>query len=288
MTDATRRASGAVAALEGVLGVTSTGDGPLTVLPDAQWRNQWGAVYGGYVAGVLVHALERAAPEGQRLAIAHVCFVNALRTEPAQVAIEPVRRGRTASCLLARLIQDRQPAAVATGWTSTEPPDQPSRYDLARPPAGEPDEHRPRPRPAVEPGDPLSFSALQFEVRDVSGHDGSHAEQVRRVEWYRLLALDLADDEPMPLGGLALVADMIGAPQYFTAHHAMGAQPALLSLDLSLHIFAAPAGPWLLGATSSVGVAHGRTIATGTYHDRAGALAATVTQLSLARPMGVF
>jgi len=278
----------AVAALERVLGVSAIADGSLDVAPDSQWRNQWGAIFGGYVAGVLVHALERAAPDGQQLSIAHVCFVNALRAEPARASVETVRRGRTASCLEARLHQDGRVSALATGWTSGEPPGQPARYDRAPPPAGAPEEHAARSSPELEPGEALSFSRNHFEVREVAGHDGPASEPVRRAEWYRLPALAVADDEPMPLGGLALVADMIGGPQYHTAKDLLGTQPALLSLDLSLHIFAAPLGPWLLSATESAGVAHGRAIATGACYDASRALVATVAQQSLVRPMGVF
>ena len=151
MSDRRSAEARACAAVERLLGMSPAAGSTFEVLPDRQWVNNWGAVYGGYVAGVLVHALDRATPEGQQLSIAHVNFVSALRTLPARTTVEAVRRGRTASCLLARLEQDGRPAAIATGWTTAAIPGGPSRFDLPAPPARAPLEHPPRRAPCSSP-----------------------------------------------------------------------------------------------------------------------------------------
>jgi acyl-CoA thioesterase-2 len=245
------------------------------VVPGDGWGNQWGATFGGYVAGVLLHALERAAPEGQVLSAAHVSFVQPLRTHEARLDIELHRGGRTATSLGARLEQDGQPVALATGW-ATAAVEQSGRTDTAPPDAGPPGDY-----PAqISRDESVGFVAREFEIRPVPRPSRGTAA----VQWMRLTRIALADDEPWPAAALGIVADMVGAGQFRAAVLALGAPHALLSLDLVVQLVDRARGPWLLGAFDHVALAEGRTIGRGELYDGSGRFVAAVTQQSLVRP----
>jgi acyl-CoA thioesterase len=125
--------------IEEVLGI----DGD-AVVPGAGWGNQWGAIFGGYVAGVVMHALERAVPPQQSLSAVNVAFLRPLLTHAARLSAETHRRGRTATALGARLEQDGEPVAVATAWASADD-EQPVRVDVVRPDVRPPHAYEPRP-----------------------------------------------------------------------------------------------------------------------------------------------
>jgi acyl-CoA thioesterase len=245
------------------------------VVPEAGWGNQWGATFGGYVAGVVMHALEREAPAGQILTAAHVAFLQPLRTHEAVLAIETHRSGRTATSLGARLEQDGQPVAIANGWASAD--GEPARrIDVARVEAGPPGDHEPR----VSRDDSVGFVARDFEIRPVP-----HARTATAAtQWMRLTRLELGPDEALPAGALGLVADMVGSGQFRAAELALGTPQALLSLDLVVHLVERARGPWLLGAFDHVALADGRTVGRGELYDEGGRFVASVTQQSLVRP----
>jgi acyl-CoA thioesterase-2 len=254
--------------IEEVLGI----DGAV-VRPGDGWGNQWGATFGGYVAGVVMHALERAAPDGQLLSVAGVSFVQPLRTHEARVAVDVVRGGRTATSLTARLEQDGATVAVATGWTSTDAK-QPQRVDVVRPHVGPPEQYEPR----RWRDDTVHFVDRDFEIRPVT------TDGVRTVEWLRLRRVEIGAADAWPAGALGVVADMVGAGQFRAAHAALGERHALLSLDLAVHAVAPARGPWLLGDFDNVALAHGRVIGRGELYDERGEFVASVTQQSLVRP----
>jgi acyl-CoA thioesterase-2 len=249
------------------------------VSPSAGWGNQWGSTFGGYVAAVLMHALERAVPEGQSLTTAQLGFVQPLRTEPTgRLTVDVIRNGRTATSLSGRVEQNGSTAAVALGWSSVEI-DQPSRVDATRHEVRPPEEYEERVRD--DTGDEaLAFVGRDFDMRTVpTPNDGTLA-----LQWMRLRRLELGEDDPWPAAGIGLVADMVGAGQFRAAMLALGTEHALLSLDLTVHLAAVPRGPWVLGVFDSVGLQHGRAIGRGELYDRSGTLVASITQLSLIRP----
>jgi acyl-CoA thioesterase len=219
--------------IEELLGI----DGDV-VRPPAGWTNQWGSTFGGYVAGVLMHALEREAPEGQSLTTAQMGFVQPLREQPdAQLSVEVHRIGRSASSLSARVEQDGAVTSVALGWSSVVI-EQPSRIDVTRHEAGLPEDYEPRPDFAG-----LDFVDRDFDMRHVPTADDS----TLHLQWMRLKRLGLGEDDRWPAGAIGLVADMVGAGQYRAAELELGEPHALLSLDLTVHLASAPHGPWLLG-----------------------------------------
>jgi acyl-CoA thioesterase len=250
-------------------------DGDL-VRPGEDWRNQWGATFGGYVAAVALHALERAAPPGQTLSVACVSFVKPLRMHEARLAIETYRSGKTASALGVRLEQDGEPAAVATGWTSTET-DTGTRVDAPRPAVGLPEAYEPR---AGGDGE-VAFVDREFELRPVpTPPDGTAAYQ-----WMRLTRVRTAAGEVWPAAAIALVADMVGAGQFRAARLVLEEPQVLLSLDLTLHLAGRALGPWLLCAFDNVVLDRGRAIGRGELWGEDGAFVASVTQQSLVRQL---
>jgi acyl-CoA thioesterase len=245
------------------------------VRPPAGWTNQWNSTFGGYVAGVLMHVLDREVPDGQHLTTAQLGFVQPLRTEPeGRLSIEVHRIGRSASSLSARVEQDGAVTSVALGWASVAI-EQPSRIDVAQHHGGQPEDH-----PRRSSDGELTFVDRDFEIRPVpTPNDGT-----LHLQWMRLKRLELGEDDPWPAAAIGIVADMVGAGQYRAATLALGEPHALLSLDLTIHLAAALRGPWVLGVFHNVALANGRAIARGELYDRAGTFAAGVTQLSLVRP----
>jgi acyl-CoA thioesterase len=268
--------------IEELLGI----DGDV-VRPPAGWSNGWGSTFGGYVAGVLMYALDREVPEGQSMTTAQLGFVEPLRMEPeGRLSVEVHRIGRSASSLSGRVEQDGATTSVALGWSSVAI-EQPSRIDVTQYHVGPPTDYEPRrltSSEGVEPGaneqDRLHFVERDFDTRPVpTPEDGT-----LHLQWMRLKRLELGEDEPWPAAAIGLVADMVGAGQFRAAQLELGEPHALLSLDLTIHLAAVPHGPWLLGVFHNVALANGRAIGRGELYDQSGTFAAGVTQLSLVRP----
>jgi len=248
------------------------------VRPAAGWGNQWGSTFGGYVAGVLLHALERALPDGQSLTTVHINFVQPLRTDvEGRMPVDVHRIGRTASSLGVRVEQDTGIAAIALGWSSVEI-DQPSRIDASQHDVRPPDAYEPS-RPAGDSPSP-SFVEREFDMRTVTRAEDSPLT----LQWMRLKRLELSEDDPWPAGAIGLVADMVGAGQHYAAVLALGSVHALLSLDLTIRLTSVPRGPWVLGVFDNVALARGRAIGRGELYDERGTFVAGITQLSLIRP----
>jgi acyl-CoA thioesterase len=248
------------------------------VRPAAGWGNQWGSTFGGYVAGVLMHALERALPDGQSLTTVQINFVQPLRTDAeGRLSVGVHRIGRTASSLGVRVEQGTGIAATALGWSSVEI-DQGSRIDAPRHDVRPPDAYEPAPPAGDAPS--LSFVERDFDLRTVVRADDSPLT----VQWMRLKRLELGEGDAWPAGAIGLVADMVGAGQHYAALLALGSVHALLSLDLTIRLTSAPCGPWVLGVFDNVALARGRAIGRGELYDENGAFVAGITQLSLIRP----
>jgi acyl-CoA thioesterase len=249
------------------------------VRPAAGWGNQWGSTFGGYVAGVLMHALERAMPAGQSLTTAQINFVQPLRTEAeGRLSVEAHRTGRTATSLSVRVDQESGAAAVALGWSSVAI-EQPSRVDAPRHEVGPPGDYEERRSVAGDAPSP-SFVERDFDLRTVPTSDDTPLT----LQWMRLRRLELGEDEPWPSAAVGLVADMVGAGQHYAVVLALGTAHALLSLDLTIRLTTVPRGPWLLGVFDNVALAHGRVIGRGELYDLNGMFVGSVTQLSLVRP----
>jgi acyl-CoA thioesterase len=101
----------------------------------------------------------------------------------------------------------------------------------------------------------------------------------------RLTRLRIPEDAPWPAAAVGLVADMVGAGPYRAISLTLGKPHATLALDLTVHLAAAPLGPWVLGVFDNVAFGHGRAIGRGELYDERGTFAASITQQSLVRPI---
>jgi acyl-CoA thioesterase len=258
--------------IEELLGI----DGDVVRLPDG-WGNQWGTVYGGYMAAILLHAFEHRCPPGHALSVAQVAFVRALhaRTE-GRLSVEVHRSGRTATSLSGRVEQDGETAAVGMAWATTSV-EQPARVDVPAPPVGPPEQYERRLLASARD----RFVDRDFDMRTVSSPDGT----THWVQWARLTRVEIAEGETWPAAALGLVGDMVGAGPFRATQLTLDSPHATLALDLTIHLGETPRGPWVLGVFDNVALVHGRAIGQGLLYDRAGRFAAKVTQQSVVRPL---
>jgi acyl-CoA thioesterase len=246
------------------------------VLPEAAWRNQWGAAFGGYVAAVLMNALEAKTPAAHSLSVAHIGFLQPLRAQsPARVSVDVHRSGNSATAMTARIKQAESVVAVATGWALADV-EHPAIIDAPAPPAPAPTELA---RDAVGSAE-NPFVERDFDMRTVPTPE----DPARWLHWVMLRRLGIADDAAWPLAALGLIADMLGGAPYRSMASQLTGAYATIALDLTVHIAAAPRGPWALGAYDSVAVVNGRAIGRGLIYDATGRFAASITQQSLVRP----
>jgi acyl-CoA thioesterase len=258
--------------IEELLGV----DGDVVRMPEG-WGNQWGTTFGGYMAAVQLHALERAVPREHSLSVAQVAFVRPLHRESdARFAVEVHRSGRTATAVTGRIEQDGETAAVGMAW-ATAPVDQPSRVEVSPPRVGPPEEYERNPHNDERD----SFIDREFDMRPVPTPEG----ETLSVLWVRLTRLEIAADEPWPAGALGLIGDMVGAGPYRATKLTLDSPHSTLALDLTIHLGATPRGPWLLGVFDNVALVNGRATGRGEFYDQAGAFVANVTQQSVVRPL---
>jgi acyl-CoA thioesterase len=261
--------------IEELLGI----DGDI-VRQRADWHNTWGATFGGYVAGVLVHAIDRSTPTGQSLATVHVSFVEAMKHgPPARVEVEVHRRGRNASAFVARLEQAGAVVATASAWTTTEI-DQASRIETHRPLVDRPGAYATR----KMSGDRLEFIDREFDLRPVSPASNVDAETVT-LQWMRLRRLSLADGEPLPAAVVAMFADMAGAGAYRAIQLELEGPHVMLATGVSMHLFGVPRGPWILGAFRHQVMMGGRAIGGGELYCQDDGFMASVSQTALVRAM---
>jgi acyl-CoA thioesterase len=247
------------------------------VHPTEGWGNEWGSTYGGYVAAVLLHAFERRIPPAHSISVAQVGFVQPLRpASEGRLSVEVHRSGSAATALTGRIEQGGATAAVGMAWAAASI-EQPSRIDVARPPVRSPHDYERQP----DGGAASAFVHREFDMRPVP----TPADEVRWLQWIRLTRLQIADDEPWPAAAVALVADMVGAGPYRAMSLTLDKRHASLALDLTIHLAAAPRGPWLLGVFDNVALVGGRAIGRGELYDEGGTFAASITQQSLVRPM---
>jgi acyl-CoA thioesterase-2 len=246
------------------------------VSPSTLWTNNWGAAYGGYVAGLVIHALEAGTPVGQQLTVVQLSFLRKLAVDrPAQLRCSVLHAGSSATAMQGALEQDGQSVAVALG-RSTVTIDQPSSLKPA--PAGVPaPENCERRRPS---GRGSAFLETEFDLREVP----TPAMGTTDIQWTRLPRLGLGPHEAWPAAALALVADMAGAGTYRAIREATGVPHAQLALDLTLHITDQLCGPWALSVASHSALAGGRGVGHADIYDARGRLVASATQSALVRP----
>lgn len=261
--------------LDSLLGLEPTAEG-VALAPPGEWRNQWGAIFGGYVAAAALRALELHAPEGQEPTAIHVDFLTRMRDAPASIGLDRGRTGESASHATATMRQDGAPISIATGWYTEPRPSRPGRFEMVAPPVADPEGYE-----ALLPGseERLAFVGREFDIRPIPRL--ATEEPFRVDQWIRLRALDA--DETLPAAAVAMVADMVGRGQYDLAHMHFGRRQLLLSLDLTIHLVGAAQGPWLLLSSEGIALEQGRAIGRGTIFDSRRRYVGSIGQQSLIR-----
>src|SRR3954449_2322002 len=123
-------------------GVSRTDDGTYSVELDAGWAIG-GNPHGGYLMALVAKAAVDAADSPHALAVsAH--FLRPPRGGPAEVRVEVVKRGRTASTVRATLWQDDKARLDTLITTGALPEDQPSYSGLPMPDMLSPEDCRAR------------------------------------------------------------------------------------------------------------------------------------------------
>lgn len=270
---AARRAPSRI--LDSLLGLQPTADG-VALAPPGEWRNQWGAIFGGYVAAAAFRALELHAPEGQEPTAVHVDFLTRMRDAPASIGLDRGRTGDSASHATATMRQDGAPVSIATGWYTEPRPSHPGRFEMAAPPAGDPEGYEPV-RPESE--ERLAFVGREFDIRPIPR---AATEGPFRVDqWIRLRALEAGG--ALPAAAVAMVADMVGRGQYDLARLHFGRRRLLLSLDLTIHLVDVAQGPWLLLSSEGIALEQGRAVGRGAVFDSRRRYVGSIGQQSLIR-----
>jgi acyl-CoA thioesterase len=240
------------------------------------WDNAWGGLYGGYVAAVMVNAIERHTPLGQSFAGAHVTFARPMQaTAPARIEVENHHGGASAAAFSGRLRQDDETRAAMVGWTTAHAFDQPTLAAVTFPDVPPPESLT---RSTGNPRSP--FLVRDFDVRPIP----TSSTKAVAMQWMRVTTMEL-DEGAWPASGLTLVADLIGAAHHKAARITHGTDHGAIALDLSIQISAPALGEWVLGVFETVTLGAGRAVGRGVLFDQHGTIAANLTQQSLVRQL---
>lgn len=236
--------------------------------------------HGGPVTGLLVRSLERVGdPTGRRIARVTTELLGVVPVGPTRVSARVSRPGRRVELVEALLETPHgdgwRPTARATAWrmrlddTSDVPRAADAPVLLPVEPEARLSEH------------PLSFAwweggfvdALRWKI-DAAQQQGSAT-----LAWARLDVSLVEGEETTPLQALVSIADTangVGArlnPSAFT----------FLNTEMTLHLFAPPAGSWFgIEAESSVGP-DGIGMSAGVLHSPGGALGRVAQSLLVER-----
>lgn len=222
--------------------------------------------------GLLTHLVERDrdSRRGDDLVVGRLSFdiLGTVPVDVVDVTVRVLRPGRTIELVEASLVHGGRPAVVLRAWLM--------QRGATGPLAGTALPRIPPPdlTPAWEPASvwPGGFIA-SVEVRRLEHEPG------RATFWVRT-PVPLVDGEP--------VSDLARAVGLFDIANGMSVradprQVAFPNLDLTAHLFAAPAGDWVgFDTTVSFG-AHGVGLTSSVVHDATGPVG-TVSQVLTVRP----
>jgi acyl-CoA thioesterase len=217
---------------------------------EARFEPAWtigDAVHGGCAQCVVVRAA--IAESGHRHPVATSAHFLAPTTPgPAQVAVERLREGRTATTLRAVLRQEGVPK-IAAYVTATTLEDQPPVYQAAPPVLPAPDECGPRPGRLPDGSEVrfLEWIDVRVDPRSVSGgrEEPSGVPEVRG--WIRA-----RDDTPPDAAFLVFCVDAM-PPSVLE----LGGQGWSPTVQLSTYVRARPAPGWLAVVVRAAEVADG-------------------------------
>lgn len=215
-----------------------------------------GAVHGGYLLATLLRAVTHAAPHPHPVATS-ASFLRVARPGPAEVRVEPLRRGKTAAVARATLVQDDAAlvdALITTGtldadadpvWTA-EAPDMPSPADCLSY-----EEHRPDESPS-------GFAArvdMRFDRATMGWLDGRPGGRPEMRAHFRLREPDDPGGPGEPDGADGTGRRAARAPDAYVLALAVDALPPVVfevgaygwapTVELTWHMRAVPAPGWL-------------------------------------------
>jgi len=210
--------------------VRPLGSGLFETQVDPGWKIVRGP-NGGYLAAILVRALEAAADDAERtLRSLNVHYLRPPQDGPAQVETRVERRGRSLTTVTARLIQGGELQALATAALS-KPRESAELHQAVMPEVPPPESLAPR-DPAL--GAPMH---ARYEQRWAIGphfFDGEQGREAVSGGWVRLV-------EPRPLDA-ALLAAYADAwpPAIFGCAGVPFPTGGVPTVDLTVHVRALP------------------------------------------------
>ena len=241
---------------------------------DCELHPEWWVIVGpngGYLAAIVVRALQAVVPEARVLRSLTMHYMRAPEAGPAVVRVETVREGRSVSFLRAELEQAGTPQATAVAVFATlrEGID----LDLTRAPAVPAPEDLPAREQVRREAPPF---AQNFDFRAaIGGRPFSGADEAVSGGWLRP-----TEDPDCIDAALAVALCDAWFPAIFTAVEAPLAVP---TLDLTVHVRAPlprPAG-WVLGHFRTRRARDGFVEEDGELFSRDGELLAQSRQLAL-------
>jgi acyl-CoA thioesterase len=248
---------------------------------ESTWRGEvqpdwdiFGVSNGGYLMAIAARAMSEAA--GGRLPVSLTShFTKPVSAGPVEVAVEPVKVGRSFSTMRAQLASEADSLSLLGSFADPERPEHDVTYTGASPPQMPPPEECVRARPAVDGPLPPPLVA-QFDQRihpeDANALKGQPSGVARTRGWFRLL-----DDEPFDPFTLLLVADAF-PPAIFNLDLPMGWTP---TLEMTTQVRARPTTEWLRCQFTTRFVTGGLLEEDGEIWDDAGRLVALSRQLAL-------
>ncbi|MER5648881.1 thioesterase family protein [Streptosporangium sp. NPDC002524] len=194
-----------------------------------------GPINGGYLMAVLLRAVVDASPHAHPVTTG-VQFLRAARPGPAQVRLEQVKTGRTATMTRATLVQDGRSfieGLVTTATLGDAAPDWTDEPSVAMPPI---EECVSLPAPKAESNMTLNAQMeLVFDPPTIGWLDGRPTGRPEARAYFRLA--EPQDPDPYVL---ALAVDAL-PPVVFSA----GERGWAPTVDLTWHLRALPAPGWL-------------------------------------------
>lgn len=257
--------------------VEPLGDGSYGVVIDDGWWIHRGP-NGGYVAALLVRALEAEVADRERMVRSMTThYLRPPAEGPAQIDVVVQRQGRTLSTVIAELSQHGRVLAVATAAMATERRGTPDFDELRAPEAPDPKTILER-DPAVVGAPPQIPMSARYHQRHVIGTPPFVAgPEAHTGGWLRQ-----SDEGAVDVAALVAYADA-WSPAIFS----LGAFVPVPTIDLTVHVRRDPAGfdtSWCLVRFRSRVAAGGFVEEDGEIWSRTGVLLAQSRQLAVMMP----
>lgn len=252
--------------------VEKTGEGSWRAEVQPDW-DIFGISNGGYLMVIAARAMSEAA--GGRAPVSLTAhFTKPVSAGPVEIAVEPIKEGRSFSTMRARLTAQVDSLSLLGSFGALGP-DQQVMYSAGAPPELPPPDQCIRAVPAADGPLPPPLMA-QFDERihpeDANALSGQPTGVAKIRGWFRLL-----DNEPFDAFTPLLVADAF-PPAIFNLDLTMGWTP---TLEMTTQIRSTPTTGWLRCQFTTRFITGGLLEEDGEIWDEAGRLVALSRQLAL-------